>query len=55
VTTLGATFSTTGAKLVITPDCIGEVSCTAAENALVTAQSMAPIDGPKDREIPLCM
>jgi hypothetical protein len=51
VTTLGATFSTTGAKLAITPGCIDAVSCAAAENA----HSMAPIDNPNDRKIPLCI
>jgi hypothetical protein len=53
VTTLGATFSTTGAKLAITPGCMGGVPCAAAENALVDTQSMTPINDPKDRKIPL--
>jgi hypothetical protein len=55
VTTLGATFSTIGAKLVITPGCIGVVSCAAAENALAEMHSTAPIDKPKDRKIPVCI
>jgi hypothetical protein len=55
VTTLGATFSTTGAKLAITPGCIGGVCCAIAENVLVDAQSNAPLINPKDRKIPLCI
>jgi hypothetical protein len=55
VTTLGATFSTTGAKVAITPGCVGGPSCALTENALVDAQNMAPISNPKDRKIPLCI
>jgi hypothetical protein len=55
VTTLGATFSTTGAKVAITPGCFGEGSCALTESALVDAQNMAPISNPKDRKIPLCI
>jgi len=53
VTTLGAIFSTTGAKLAIIPGCVGVLCCAAAENALVDAQSMAPINNPNDRTISL--
>jgi len=55
VTTLGATFSAIGAKLVITPGCVGAVSCAAGEEALVEKHSIAPIDNLKNRKIPLCM
>jgi hypothetical protein len=55
VTTLGATFSTIGAKVVITPVCMGAVSCAATENTLVETQTIAPISNPKDRKIPLCI
>jgi hypothetical protein len=48
VTTLGATFSTTGAKLVITPGCVDRVSCAIPESA----HSVAPTNNPKDRKIP---
>jgi len=44
VTTLGATFSTIGAKLVMTPGWIGVVPCALAENALVETHRIAPID-----------
>ena len=53
VTTLGATFSTTGAKLAITPGCVGEVPCAAAENRPVETHSIVPINNPKDRRIAL--
>jgi len=55
VTTLGATFSTTGAKLAITPGCMGAVSCAEGEEALVERYRMAPINNPKDRKIPFCI
>jgi hypothetical protein len=54
VTTLGATFSTIGAKLVITPGCRGGASCAAVENTLAETHRMVPINHPKDRKIPLC-
>src|SRR4029077_15083175 len=55
VTTLGATFSTIGAKLVITPGCVGAVSCAAGEEALVEKHRMAPINSPRDQKIPFCI
>jgi hypothetical protein len=55
VTTLGATFSTIGAKLVITPGCVAAVSCTAGEEAVVEKHSIAPIDNLKNLKIPLCI
>ena len=55
VTTLGATFSTTAAKLAITPGCIGAVSCAAGEEALIEPHRLAPISNLKGRKIPLCI
>jgi hypothetical protein len=55
VTTLGATFSTIGAKVVITPGCKSVGSCAVVENVLVETHRMPPINDPKDQKIPLCM
>src|SRR5205823_11630981 len=55
VTTLGATFSTMGAKVVITPGCVGAVSWAAGEEALVARHKTALINSARDQKIPFCI
>jgi len=56
VTTLGATFSTIGANVVISPCCEGLGSCAAAENAPRCTYTIVPInDSTRRRKISLCI
>ena len=56
VTTLGATFSTIGANVVISPCCVGLGSCAAAGNAPRCTYTIVPInDSTRRRKISLCI
>src|SRR5262245_60939518 len=55
VTTLGATFSTTGAKLVIIPSRVCCGCCATTGDKLVCTQNTATAKSAHDFRIPLCM
>src|SRR4029077_8132680 len=56
VTTLGATFSTIGANVLISPCCEGLGSCAAAENARRYTHTIVPINNStRGRKISLCI
>src|SRR5215471_6488374 len=55
VTTLGATFSTTGANVVIIPSRLCWGCCATAGSRLVCTHNTATANSAHDLEIPLCM
>ena len=55
VTTLGATFSTIGVNVVITPDWLGVVPCAATGNTPVDVYATMPISDASGRRVPLAV